>query len=208
MKKIRLWILASIFLGLGTTSYTVVTHIINNTSNRAIETEVYYRGRVDWLKSCRPDVGTIQPGQSLISKAGGCLLRWVQIKDGDKIIKMSVANASANIAKEVGLGVLGSVLVGTAILGTTAMGLGVLAMEATGEASAIALTLAGTAVGLPSLASLQSLSSEPNNASMISKIYELVVYAGTSTTWEYDGTFLKPTNGVRVYEVSDFTKSN
>ena len=207
MKKIGLLILASLFLGFATTNYTAVTHTINNTSDHAIEAETYYRGRVDWLKSCRPDIKIIQPGQALISKAGGCLLEWVQVRDNTigKTIKLTVANASANIAKEVGLGVL----VGTTILSIgTFVGAGLaLSAGAMGDAFAVA-TVGSGAVALPSIFTLHHLTSGPKDKPIISKVYELVVYAGTSTTWEYDGTSLKPTSGVRVYEIGDFTKSN
>lgn len=183
MKKIRLLVMAGVLLGLGTLSRAAVTHTIINKSDRPIYGWIAYRGEVKKLNSCRTDERMIQPGKSLTSKAGGCLLRFVQIEDGkpegdkivDKIIKLKVANASANIAKDTGI-----------VIGYGAL----LLAAATSDHPIYYFPLASG--GVPST----------------STISELVVYAATSTVWEYDGTSLKPVEGVKGYGRHDFSRSN
>lgn len=143
-----------LFLAFSTGEIIAVTHTIVNTSGRDINGLVYYRGRVDFLKSCRPDTGVIQSNGKLVSHAGGCLLDYVQINDNGKIITLKVANASANIAE--------------------------------------------------SVAGVISSAGSRNQPSYL----ELVVHAGTSTIWVYDGVSLVPTVGVTVYGKHDFSKSN
>ena len=172
MKKISLLLVASLFLGLGAMSQAV-THTIINKSDHPIYGLTYYRGRVDWLKSCRPDEGVILPGESLTSRAGGCLLEFVQIQDGNKVIKRKVANASGNIAAEVGAALAVGIIVAPFV---------VVAAGITGDATVISGSdFSGMA---------------PTKAS----ISELVVYAGIDTVWQYDGISLSPIKGVKVYE--------
>lgn len=177
MKKVTILIMASLMLGLGAMSQAV-THTIINKSDHPIYGWTYYRGRVDWLKSCRPDEGFIQPGESLISNAGGCLLEFVQIQDGNKVIKQKVANASATIAKYVGVGV-GFVLVALAVI-------------------------ADSGSGHP----IYIFPSSSGSGSLVSDSNELVVYAGISTVWEYDGVSLVPKIGVKAWGRHDFARSN
>lgn len=179
MKKVTLLIMASLMVGLGALSQAAVTHTIINKSDHPIYGVTYYRGRVDnWLvKSCRPDEGVILPGESLTSRAGGCLLEFVQIQDGNKIIKLKVANASATIAKYVGVGAAFALVA-----------LAIIADSGSGHPIYI----------FPS-------SSGP---SMVSESNELVVYAGISTVWEYDGVSLVPKIGVKAWGRHDFARSN
>lgn len=183
MNKVGLFALVSLFVGLGTLDSVAVTHTIINKSDRPIAGVVYYKGKVDWgvIKSCRPDQGLIQPGQSLVSNAYGCLLDFVQIQDGDKIIKLKVANASATIAKNVGL-VVGFILVAAAV---------------------VMITTGGDSHPVYIYDPYPSSSSR-----MFSDLNELIVYAGVSTVWEYDGVSLVPKIGVKAYGRHDFTKSN
>lgn len=175
MKRRSSLVVALVLLGFGAMSKAAVTHRIINKSGRQIYGWISYRGEVKWLKSCRPDEGLIQPDQSLISKAGGCLLEFVQIQDGNKVIKLKVANASGNIAKDTGI----------------VLGYGILLAAAALSDHPIYYYPLATG-GMPSS----------------STIAELVVYAATSTVWEYDGTSLKPVSGVRGYGRHDFTRSN
>ena len=176
MKKVTKLIMASLMLGLGAMSQSV-THTIINNSDHPIYGWTYYRGRVDWMKSCRPDERAILPGESLTSNAGVCLLEFVQIQDGNKIIKLKVANASATIAKYVGVGV-----------GFALVALVVVASAADGHPIYI----------FPS----------GSSGSLVSESNELVVYAGISTVWEYDGVSLVPKIGVRAWGRHDFSRSN
>lgn len=175
MKKVTLLITASLMVALGAMSQAAVTHTIINKSDHPIYGWAYYRGRVDVLKSCRPDEGVILPGESLTSRAGGCLLEFVQIQDGNKIIKQKVANGSANIAKDTGIGI----------------GYGLIMLAAAASDAPIYYYPLASG-GVPS----------------DSTISELVVYAFTSTVWEYDGTSLKPITGVKGYGRHDFSRSN
>ena len=205
MKKVIVLGVAALFFGIGTTSDAAVTHMIINKSDHAIQTGTYYRGRVDMFKSCRPDTGTIQPGQSFISKAGGCLLEWVQIKDlvDNKTIRINVVNTSKNVLKEVGV-VAGVTLIPLLFMASVGAG-GALGIWASGPSSAFLPGVAlGAAVG--AMITIPALSAVGEAAKK--KYYELVVYAFTSTVWEYDGVYLKPTSGVHIYEVSDFSQSN
>lgn len=174
-------------------SFAGVTHTIINKSNRPIAGVVSYRGKVNtrYFKSCRPDEMLIQPGQSLVSKAGGCLLDFVQIQDNDngrnKIIKLKVANASATIAKNVGLGV-----------GFALIALAVIAAVATDNGHSTPIYVYDP----------YPYSSPRSSGSMFGDLDELIVYALVSTVWEYDGVSLVPKIGVKAYGKHNFTQSN
>jgi hypothetical protein len=185
MKNMKQLLLASL-AGSVITGHAAVTHTIINKSDHDIHGWIAYRGKSNFVfKSCRPDSAPIKPGKSLVSQAGGCLLKFVQIQDYKntkiedpfKIIKLSIANASANIAKTVGIGI--------------AIGL-ILLAAATDRNSTPLYYFPLANGGIPNPSTVQ----------------ELVVYAATSTVWEYDGVSLKPISGVRGYGIHDFTKSH
>ena len=87
MKKISLLALASLMLGLGALSQA---HSIKNTGDHPVHAWIGYYGEVKWMKSCRTDEGLIKPGESLTSNPGLCELKFVQIQDGNKVIKYPV----------------------------------------------------------------------------------------------------------------------
>jgi hypothetical protein len=79
MKSVHILIITSLMTGLN--SMGAITHTLVNKSDHPIYGWFVYRGESTLLSSCRRDEGVIQPGQSLTSKAGWCVLDFVQIQD-------------------------------------------------------------------------------------------------------------------------------
>lgn len=197
MNKILVARLIGVFLGCyALEAGALVTHTIINKSKDRIHAIVDYRGTVNtrYFKSCRPDEKTLAPGESLVSTAYGCLLNFVQIQNQEtgKIIKLKVANASATIAKNVGL-VAGFALIAVAVIA---------ALAADDGHSTPIYVYDPYPYHYPRRASKRS------DSSMFADVDELIVYAFVSTVWEYDGVSLVPKIGVKAYGEHNFTVSN
>lgn len=88
------------------------THQIINKSDRRIYGWVAYHGEVKGF-SCRTDEGYIEPGQSLMSNSGWCVLRFVQVQDSKNTL---VADPHKILKIEVGNKPPGEILFGAPIL--------------------------------------------------------------------------------------------
>lgn len=165
-----------------TSAVNAATHTIKNNSDRVIKAVVSYRGHVEYLNLCNSDSVTIEPKQSFVSKASGCPLRSVKIEDGDKVITADVRNYSKNVL--LGQAQVLGIVIG-ALGGFGAVGVLLTDPNPVGFYGSLATSIGGV-LGA--------------KAARDARTKELVVLPFTSSTWEYDGEFLKPTSGVAVFE--------
>lgn len=179
-----------------------VTHEIKNDSDHNITATIYYRGHIEKLGTCRPDEQEIEPGKSLISKAGICLLSYVQVKDGDKTFKLNVSflTRKDTILAGAAAGAASSLLrIATIIAGLESSSPRFMQYIHNLDTPELARSLATLGTGGAAMGAISG-SFAGTLISALLQQYDFIVYPTKSTKWIYTGQNLLPVEGVKIIE--------